>query len=132
MRGNATFTAADLSAGSAGVAALAKKFGGARAIWDAGVCSQTQSHHMCMGPCDAWQPRDAKTQRPLLEPVWVYLLTNTDEPSPKVTPRLPACMIKGWGGMPEQRNPDTFQTGAWGLRRQCVELPERGRGSKSR
>ena len=86
MRGNATFTAADLSAGSAGVAALAKKFGGARAIWDAGVCSQTQSHHMCMGPCDAWQPRDAKTQRPLLEPVWVYLLTNTDEPSPKVTP----------------------------------------------
>ena len=33
MRGNATFTAADLSAGSAGVAALAKKFGGARAIW---------------------------------------------------------------------------------------------------
>ena len=91
MRGNATFTAADLSAGSAGVAALAKKFGGARAIWDAGVCSQTQSHHMCMGPCDAWQPRDAKTQRPLLEPVWVYLLTNTDEPSPKVTPRPLLC-----------------------------------------
>ena len=92
MRGNATFTAADLSAGSAGVAALAKKFGGARAIWDAGVCSQTQSHHMCMGPCDAWQPRDPATQRPLLEPVWVYLLTNTDEPSPKVTPR-PPCFV---------------------------------------
>ena len=95
MRGNATFTAADLSAGSAGVAALAKKFGGARAIWDAGVCSQTQSHHMCMGPCDAWQPRDPATQRPLLEPVWVYLLTNTDEPSPKVTPRPPAL----WPGL---------------------------------
>ena len=91
MRGNATFTAADLSAGSAGVAALAKKFGGARAIWDAGVCSQTQSHHMCMGPCDAWQPRDVATQRPLLEPVWVYLLTNTDEPSPKVTPASLLC-----------------------------------------
>ena len=64
--------------------ALAKKFGGARALWDEGVCARTQSHHMCVGPCDAWQPRDPTTKLPLMEPVWKYLLTNTEPPSAKV------------------------------------------------
>ena len=85
MRGNATFTMGDLITGgrsqSAIRAALAQKFGGARAVWDAGVCNYTQSSHMCMGPCDAWQPRDAHTKLPLMAPVWKYLLTNTAPPS---------------------------------------------------
>jgi hypothetical protein len=43
MRGNATFSMGDLGGGSQ---ALAQKFGGARAVWDAGVCNFTQSFHM--------------------------------------------------------------------------------------
>ena len=71
LRGNASFTMDDLSGGagrspSAVSAALAKKFGGARAVWDAGACNYTQSSH---------------TKLPLMEPVWKYLLTNTAPPS---------------------------------------------------
>lgn len=65
MRGNGTFHRSDLTG-----AALDAHFAGARAIWDLNVCGNTQSSHMCIGPCDAWQPRDPKTGLPILEPVW--------------------------------------------------------------
>jgi hypothetical protein len=29
---------------------------------------------MCIGPCDAWQPRDPVSKLPILEPVWRYLV----------------------------------------------------------
>ena len=75
--GNATFTRS--IAASPGLEA---QLGGARLLWDAEICANTTSPHMCIGTCDGWQPVD-RSNRPLLAPVWKYLLLNTDPPSAK-------------------------------------------------
>ena len=114
---SATFDRNDLKnppGSTASDTAIAKKFGGARAIWDAGVCNETQSHHvkpcsislffirwsfncslrylwqMCIGPCDAWQPRDPVTKLPVLEPVWRYLVIS--QRSRDFTDRVPSFL----------------------------------------
>ena len=74
--GNATFGLADLQH-------LNATLGGARILWDAEICANNTSPHMCIGTCDGWQPVDKATNRPLLAPVWKYLLLNTAEPSAK-------------------------------------------------
>ena len=74
---NGTFGVADLVSRDA----LAAKLGGARNLFTDEVCFNSSSSHMCMGPCDAWQPVNRTTKLPLLMPVWQYMLTNDEPPS---------------------------------------------------
>merc|ERR1711970_1268581 len=88
--GNATFNRSTAASPD-----LAAHLGGARLLYDSDICANTTSPHMCIGTCDGWQPV-YKNNRPLLEPVWKYLLLNTDFPSARSLTTMIEDTIPNW------------------------------------
>ena len=74
--------------------ALAKKFDGARMLFDQEVCLTGHQTHMCLGGGDQWRALD-KHGTNMVAPVWRYMLTNDADVGGAAAGTHVACRCAG-------------------------------------